>query len=248
MDEEGDGLDVEEEVLHNAMICPSCAEFEGHDILASKPKGSGHDHRVRCQGCGHVHTVHLRPPKAVVVPFMLTDGPESQMVALELDADEVLDIDDVFEDGGMLWRVTHLENSDGQSITTGVAEHVRRVVALREDLIRVRITLTVGDRSRPDHMVCQPDTTFTAGTMIDHGGRTWILRAIHTGRGRTLKGTVPANRIVRMYLHQPPAPEPTKPMSGRERRQAWKEGRLGFNPNPVVPRQNEDRGRKRGRR
>ncbi|MEC7722600.1 MAG: HVO_0476 family zinc finger protein, partial [Candidatus Thermoplasmatota archaeon] len=109
MDEEGDGLDVEEEVLHNAMICPSCAEFEGHDILASKPKGSGHDHRVRCQGCGHVHTVHLRPPKAVVVPFMLTDGPESQMVALELDADEVLDIDDVFEDGGMLWRVTHLE-------------------------------------------------------------------------------------------------------------------------------------------
>ena len=38
MDEEGDGLDVEEEVLHNAMICPSCSEFEGHDILASKPK------------------------------------------------------------------------------------------------------------------------------------------------------------------------------------------------------------------
>ncbi|MEC9161505.1 MAG: HVO_0476 family zinc finger protein, partial [Candidatus Thermoplasmatota archaeon] len=126
MDEEGDGLDVEEEVLHNAMICPSCAEFEGHDILASKPKGSGHDHRVRCQGCGHVYTVHLRPPKAVVVPFMLTDGPESQMVSLELDADEVLDLDDVFEDGGMLWRVTHLEDSEGRSISTGMAENVRR--------------------------------------------------------------------------------------------------------------------------
>ena len=190
MDEEDDGLDVEEEVLHNAMICPSCAEFEGHDILASKPKGSGHDHRALPRMRPRLHRPSA-PPKAVVVPFMLTDGPESQMVALELDADEVLDIDDVFEDGGMLWRVTHLEDSDGQSITTGVAENVRRVVALREDLIRVRITLTVGDRSRPDHMVCQPDTTFTAGTMIDHGGRTWILRAIHTGRGRTLKGTVP---------------------------------------------------------
>ena len=41
MDDEGDAIDVEEEVLHNAMICPSCAEFEGHDILASKPKGTG---------------------------------------------------------------------------------------------------------------------------------------------------------------------------------------------------------------
>ncbi|RJV02398.1 MAG: hypothetical protein DWC11_02295 [Candidatus Poseidoniales archaeon] len=248
MDEEVDLLEEEEEVLHNAMVCPSCAEFEGHDILASKPKGNGHDHRVRCQGCSHVYTVHLRPPRAVEIPFMLTDGPDSQMVSLELDADEVLDLDDVFEDGGMLWRVTHLEDPNGHSITSGEAERIRRVVALREDLIRVRLTLTIGERSKPDHMVCAPDTNFSAGTMIEHGGRTWILRAIHTGRGRTLRGTVQANRIVRMYLHQPPAPEPTRPMSGRERRQAWKEGRLGFNPNPTVPKPNEEQGKRRGRR
>jgi len=257
MDDEVDALDVmedddvleeEEEVLHNAMVCPACDEFEGHDILASKPKGKGHDHRVRCQGCSHVYTVHLRPPRAVTVPFMLTDGPRSEMISLELDADEILDLDDVFEDGGMLWRVTHLEDPAGHSVSSGQAEDLRRVVALREDLIRVRLTLTIGDRSRPDHMVCPPDTAFKAGTMIEHGGRTWILRAIHTGRARTLKGTVQANRIVRMYLHQPPAPEPTRPMTGRERRQAWKEGRLGFNPNPVEPRPHEDHGRRRGRR
>jgi uncharacterized Zn finger protein len=248
MDEEVDLLEEEEEVLHNAMVCPSCSEFEGHDILASKPKGTGHDHRVRCQGCSNVYTVHLRPPRAVEIPFMLTDGPDSQMVSLELDADEVLDIDDVFEDGGMLWRVTHLEDPHGHSITSGEAENIRRVVALREDLIRVRVTLTIGERSRPDHMICSPDTHYSAGTMIEHGGRTWVLRAIHTGRGRTLRGTVQANRIVRMYLHQPPAPEPTGPMSGRERRQAWKEGRLGFNPNPIEPRANEDQRKRSGRR
>jgi len=232
-----DDLDEDDDVVENVTVCPSCDEYEGHDILTSKPKGTGHDHRVRCQGCGHVHTVHLRPPRAVSVPFMLTDGPHSHMVDLELDEDEVIDLGDVFEDSGMLWRISHLEDPDGKSTSSSVASSLRRVVAMREDLIRVRVTLTIGERSRPDHLICPPDTMFTADTMLEHGGRTWLLRAIHTGSGRTLRGTVPANRIVRMYLHQPKAPERTHALSGRERRQAWKEGRLGFNPNPVLPRE-----------
>ena len=32
-----------------------------------------------------------------------------------------------------------------------------------------------------------------------------------------------------MYLHEPPRPERFEPKTPRERRQAWKEGRLGFN-------------------
>ena len=37
-----------------------------------------------------------------------------------------------------------------------------------------------------------------------------------------------------MYLHEPPRPERFEPKTPRERRQAWKEGRLGFNePNPT---------------
>lgn len=243
-DEMAEGLDDEESV-ENVTVCPSCDEWEGHDILASKPKGAGHDHKVRCHGCGHVHTVHMRPPKAVSVPFMLTDGPDSRMVDLELDDDEEIDLGDVFEDNGMLWRISHMEDMEGKTVSSGLSTDLRRVVALREDLIRVRITLTIGERSRPDHLVCPPDTTFTADTMLDHGGRTWLIRAIHTGSGRTLRGTVPANRIVRMYLHQPKAPEGVRPMSGRERRQAWKEGRLGFNPNPVVPKEQRHPQRKR---
>ena len=40
-----------------------------------------------------------------------------------------------------------------------------------------------------------------------------------------------------MYLHEPPKQEYFEPKTPRERRQAWKEGRLGYNPNPEVPKE-----------
>ena len=50
-----------------------------------------------------------------------------------------------------------------------------------------------------------------------------------------MKGTIEAQDIKRMYLHEPPKQEHFEPKTPRERRQAWKEGRLGYNPNPEVP-------------
>jgi hypothetical protein len=70
---------------------------------------------------------------------------------------------------------------------------------------------------------------------MEHEGETWRIRAIHTGSGRTLRGTVHAPDIKRMYLHEPPKPEYFAPRTPRERRQAWKEGKLGHNPDPIRP-------------
>ena len=73
--------------------------------------------------------------------------------------------------------------------------------------------------------------------MIDYAEEVWRIRAIHTGTGRTLKGTVEAQDIKRIYLHEPPNLEHFEPKTPRERRQAWKEGRLGYNPNPELPKE-----------
>ena len=48
--------------------------------------------------------------------------------------------------------------------------------------------------------------------------------------------------IKRMYLHEPPKPEHFAPRTPRERRQAWKEGRLGNNPNPIRPKEQVKKG------
>ena len=164
---------------------------------------------------------------------MLTDGPESYMATIDLDADEWLELNDVFEHDEMAWRITRLESEKG-SVEEIEASNLVRAVALRQDMLRVKITKTRGEFSTPDVLIVEEGTSFKAGTLLDIGVQTWRIRAIHTGEGRTLRGTVDASNIKRMYLHEPPRPERFEPKTPRERRQAWKEGRLGFNPNPIL--------------
>ena len=90
--------------------------------------------------------------------------------------------------------------------------------------------------STPDVLIVEEGTSFKAGTLLDIGVQTWRIRAIHTGEGRTLRGTVDASNIkecICMSHHDL--------NDSNQRRQendvAWKEGRLGFNPNPILPKE-----------
>ena len=226
----------EDEVMENAVLCPTCEDVTGHQILRQKEIGRGMDYLLRCEECSTVHELQFRPPPLKRVPFMLTDGPSSYMATIDLDADEWLENNDVFEHDEMAWRITRLETEDGV-VEAIEASKLIRAVALRQDMHRVKITKTRGDISTPDVLIVEDGTQFKAGTILEIGVQTWRIRAIHTGEGRTLRGTVDASLIKRMYLHEPPRPERFEPKTPRERRQAWKEGRLGFNPNPILPKE-----------
>ena len=234
--EEGEDFFEEEEVfLENAVHCPVCDDLTGHEILNEKSKGTGADYLVKCIDCNKVHTVHIRPPPVVEIPFILTEGPSSSTTKLEIDADEMIELEDVFKDGEKLWKINQIELKNGRQAKRAEATLIARASALRSDMVRVKITMTRGEESESDVLIVREDKTYTAGFLIDIEGIEWRIRAIHTGRGRTLRGTVDAPDIKRMYLHEPPNPEHFEPRTPRERRQAWKEGRLGFNPNPVLP-------------
>jgi uncharacterized Zn finger protein len=226
----------DDEVIENAVLCPTCEDVTGHQILKEKEIGRGKDYLLRCESCSTVHEIQFRAPPLKRVPFMLTDGPKSYMATIDLDSDEWLELDDVFEHDEMAWRITRLESEKG-SVDEIEAVNLVRAVALRQDMLRVKITKTRGEFSTPDVLIVEEGTTFKAGTIFDIGVQTWRIRAIHTGEGRTLRGTVDASKIKRMYLHEPPRPERFEPKTPRERRQAWKEGRLGFNPNPILPKE-----------
>lgn len=237
MDDEYDEDDFDEdEVMENAVLCPICEDVTGHQILREKEIGRGVDYLLRCEDCSNVHEMQFRPPPLKRIPFMLTDGPESYMATIDLDADEWLELGDVFEHDDMAWRITRIESDKGP-IEALEATKIIRAVALRQDMLRVKITKTRGEFSTPDVLIVEQGTSFKAGTIIDIGVQTWRIRAIHTGEGRTLRGTVDASNIKRMYLHEPPRPERFEPKTPRERRQAWKEGKLGFNPNPILPKE-----------
>ena len=237
-DESMDDFFEEEEVfLENAVHCPICDELTGHEILNEKPKGTGADYLLKCIDCSKVHTVHIRPPPVVEIPFILTEGPQSSTSRLEIDADEMIELEDVFQDDEKLWRINQIELHNGKKAKRAEASLIARASALRSDMVRVKLTMTRGEESEADVLVVPEGTTYTAGHLIDLEGKTWRIRAIHTGRGRTLRGTVDAPDIKRMYLHEPPNPEHFEPRTPMERRQAWKDGRLGYNPNPVLPKE-----------
>ena len=230
-------FDDDEEVMDNATHCPSCDDVTGHIILKEKIVGNGADILVRCGDCNNVQTVQFRPPPSLSIPFILSDGAQSERVVLLIDADEEFYVNDVFEEQDKLWTINQIETKDGPMKPSSPATHIASINAIRTDMVRVKMTLTRGEESFADVLVVPQETTFTASHLMEHDDETWRIRAIHTGAGRTLRGTVRAPDIKRMYLHEPPNPDHFVPRTPRERRQAWKEGKLGHNPNPIRPKE-----------
>lgn len=230
-----DSYIVDDEIIENVVDCPSCNEPCGHEILKEKQVKAGINYLLKCGECGHVHNYQLREPKPVLVPFLLSEGANTVTVKIELDDDEILAIGDIFEYSDASWEINRIENTENVSVTNLISSKVSRANAVRSDVVMVRLTLTMGEYSESDSIFVERDTVYKAGSIFDYDGVKWKIRAIHTGAGRTMTGSVVAHDIKRMYLHEPPKQEDFAPRTSRERRQAWKEGKLGFNPNPIIP-------------
>ena len=245
-----DSFDADE-IVENVVDCPGCNQPCGHEILKEKKLKTGTDFLLKCEECGHVHKFQLREPKGIMVTFLLSEGANTVTVQIEIDDDEVLNVGDIFEYSDASWEINRIENSDNNPVSNLLATKVARVNAVRSDIVLVRLTLTMGEYSESDSVFVDRDTVFKAGSIFEFDNQKWKIRAIHTGAGRTLSGKVAAYDIKRMYLHEPPKVEEFTPRTPRERRQAWKEGKLGNNPNPILPeaeKKGKPKQQKQGRR
>ena len=185
--------------------CPNCSQSTEHEILRRTSRGSGNDVLAKCVECGEVHTIVLRPPKAVQVNATLSDGKESESRSIEIDEDEVITIGDVFERDGALWEVTRIDGSASRPYDKLGASDIRAMWAVRCDRAVVKLTLTDGEDSIASSIECDPERVFTCGSILEIDGRRWRIRALHTGTGRTLSGSRTAGDLRRMYLHPPRA-------------------------------------------
>ena len=211
------GADEPDDVLENVAFCPNCDQENDHKMLRTKERGKGVDHLVQCQECGHVQTIELRPPKSMDVRFTLSEGSDSRQIEIEIDDDERFSVGDEFEYGDAIWEVTRLEMSDATSSRNATASEVSMVWAVRRDLVQVRLTFTDGDFSFSDSLICEPDKEFKCGSIFVHDEERWRIRALHSGRGRTLNGSMKARKIRRIFLHMPPSYEDAMEKKTRER-------------------------------
>jgi len=196
-----EGLDDEETV--DVSECSNCEDFTEHRILRRVNKGEGEDLLIQCVDCNEVQTLHLRPGKAIMITSILSDGAESQTQSIESDDDELISVGDVFDHDGILYRVTRIDDSDTRSKQTMVAKEISTLWAVRCDKCKVRLTMTDGEESSSKTIECSPEEVFSCGSIMEIEGVRWRIRALHTGKGRTLRGKRPAVDLRRIYLHPP---------------------------------------------
>ena len=196
-----EGLDDEETV--DVSECSNCVDFTEHRILRRFNKGEGEDLLIQCVDCNEVQTLHLRPGKAINITSILSDGAESQTQSIESDDDELISVGDVFDHNGILYRVTRIDDSDTRPKKTMVAREISTLWAVRCDKCIVRLTMTDGEESHSRTIECSPEEVFSCGSIMEIEGVRWRIRALHTGKGRTLRGKRTAIDLRRIYLHPP---------------------------------------------
>ena len=196
-----DGLDDEEAV--DVSQCSNCEDFTEHNVLRRVRKGDGEDLLIQCLECNEVQTLHLRPGKPIKITSILSDGAESQTQTVESDDDELISVDDVFDHSGILYSVTRIDDSDTRSQRSMVASDISTLWAVRCDKCIVRLTMTDGEESSSTSIECTPDKVFSCGSIMEIEGVRWRIRALHTGKGRTLRGKRAAIDLRRIYLHPP---------------------------------------------
>jgi len=194
--------DIDEEVF-DAAVCPECTKMTEHEILKRNIRGDGEDLLVRCMICSNVHNLQLRPPKSVFIKTTLSDRMDSIMQLIESDVDEEINTDDYFQHEEQTYRITRIEDKTSRESSSLNANEISAMWAVRVDRTIVPITMTEGEISVPSSIECDPDRIFSCGAIMKMNGRRWRIRALHTGKGRTLNGKRIASEIRRIYLHVP---------------------------------------------
>ena len=113
----------------------------------------------------------------------------------------MISIGDIFQYENSDWTVTRIDNEISKPFKKLEASKIYAMWAVRVDKRIIKITMTEADISIPSSIESPPDRIFSCGTIIEIDGRKWRIRAIHTGKGRTLRGKREASEIKRMYLH-----------------------------------------------
>ena len=194
--------DIDEEVF-DATVCPECAKMTEHEILKRNLRGNGEDLLIRCVVCSNVHNLQLRPPKSVLIKTTLSDRMDSELSLIEADEDEKINKNDYFQHEEQTYRITRIEDSTSRECRNLNAGEISAMWAVRVDRTIVPITMTEGEISVPSSIECEPDRVFSCGAIMQMNGRRWRIRALHTGKGRTLNGKRIASEIRRIYLHVP---------------------------------------------
>lgn len=180
--------------------CPSCEEHAVHEVLKGKlgKKQETLEATVKCQECGHTYSTVVREPEVINVPIIVSALGSSKKEQIDLEAGEMISINDELFLGETHLLVTALE-CDGRRVEHCAVENIDTIWAKKFDKVVVKISINKHTRTIPTQIEAMPDEEFYVGDLMTVGKENVVIHNIKSKEGVVRRGGVPARDIVRIY-------------------------------------------------
>jgi uncharacterized Zn finger protein len=180
--------------------CPSCGEHAVHEVLKGKmsKKQDSMEATVKCQECGHTYATVVREPELIKVPIIVSEQGSSKKEEIELEAGELLGLNDELYLGETHLLVTGIE-CGSRRVEKCDTKDISTIWAKKFDKVIVKISINKHTRTIPTQMEAMPDEEFYVGDMMTVGKEKVVIHNIKSKEGTVRRGGVPARDIVRIY-------------------------------------------------
>lgn len=200
------------EIRRATLYCETCGALTPHRLLridrkspAGAVAGIG-----RCQECRTTGPFFSGAERSAPVEAIVSSGPRSERLRLDLPAKEQLHQGDLLEVAGGPARLTKLEDRRHRPVREGHAEELSTVWATRSVESTVRVAVIEGDRSRTVRVPVSALPPLAVGASFRLGGAYLSVTALRA-RGRTWRrigDAFPAEEVSVLYARRatnPPA-------------------------------------------
>jgi uncharacterized Zn finger protein len=180
--------------------CPSCGEHAVHEVLKGKvsKKQDSMEATVKCQECGHTYSTVVREPEVLKVPIIVSELGNSKKAEIELEAGELIGVNDELYLGESHLLVTALD-CEGRRVDKCDTKAVSTIWAKKFDKVIVKVSINKHTRTIPTQIEAMPDEEFYVGDLMTVGKDNVVIHNIKSKEGTVRRGGVPARDIVRIY-------------------------------------------------
>jgi uncharacterized Zn finger protein len=180
--------------------CPNCGEHAVHEVLKGKisKKQDSMEATVKCQECQHTYSTVVREPEMLKVPIIVSELGLSKKEEIELEAGEMLGLNDELYLGETHLLVTGIE-CEGRRVEKCDIKEISTIWAKKFDKVIVKVSINKHTKTIPTQIDALPDEEFFVGDLMTVGKEQVVIHSIKAKEGSVRRGSVAARDIVRIY-------------------------------------------------
>lgn len=187
------------------VFCEVCGTETAHKVIHAgfgPDPDAGFSGKVQCRKCTTIHHTEVPSEKDVPIPLVLSEGESSSSQRLVLGSFEEVSLGDelIFEDHNIL--ITAILKDD-RKIDMAKAGEISILHAKVFDTVVVKISISMGSRTRADSLKVPPDEEFEVGDLLDLKRGKVVVSSILSDINVRREGVPVAARYVKRIYAKP---------------------------------------------